>query len=312
MIINKPKFWDYKNLTFLSLTLLPFSFIYFFIVKIYKFFQKEKRYSIPIIWVGNIYIGGTGKTPICIKLKNLLDEKRVPIIIKKKYKNQKDEIELLKKYSKLLVCEKRTKGIETAIEKKFDTIILDDGFQDHSIKKDLNILCFNNRQQIGNGQVLPAGPLRETLSAVKTANVIMINGEKNIQFELKLKKYNRDLKFFYFNYNLKKFDEFKNRKLIAFAGIGNSINFFNTLKDNRLNVIKEITFPDHYDYSDNDLENLLKTESQNKAKLITTEKDFLRMDPLKRRRFGFVPINVNIKNENDFMNEVNKIFIWKF
>ena len=308
MKINKPKFWDNKNLAFFSLTLLPFSFIYIFIVKIYKFFQKEKKYPVPIICVGNIYIGGTGKTPICIKLKNLLDEKRVPIIIKKKYKNQKDEIELLKKYSKLLVCEKRAKGIENAIEKKFDTIILDDGFQDKSIKKDLNILCFNNNQQIGNGQVLPAGPLRETLSALKTANIIMVNGEKNFEFELKLKKYNNKLKFFYFSYNLKKFDEFKNRKLIAFAGIGNSINFFNTLKGNRLNVIKEITFPDHYDYSDNDLENLLKTESENKAKLITTEKDFLRMNPLKRRRFGFVPINVNIINENDFITEVNKIF----
>ena len=156
--------------------------------------------------------------------------------------------------------------------------------------------------------VLPAGPLRETLSALKTANIIMINGEKNIEFELKLKKYNHDLKFFYFSYNLKKFEEFKNRKLIAFAGIGNSINFFNTLKDNRLNIIKEIIFPDHYDYTDNDLENLLKAESQNKAKLITTEKDFLRMDPLKRRRFGYVSINVSIENENDLMNEVNKIF----
>ena len=168
-------------------------------------------------------------------------------------------------------------------------------------------MCFNNNRQIGNGQVLPAGPLRETLSALKTANIIMVNGEKNFEFELKLKKYNNKLKFFYFSYNLKKIDEFKNRKLIAFAGIGNSINFFNTLKDNRLNVIKEITFPDHYDYSDNDLENLLKTESQNKAKLITTEKDFLRMNPLKRRRFGFVPINVNIKNENELMSEVDKI-----
>ena len=308
MKLIKPKFWDKKNLGFFSLTLLPFSFVYIVIANIYKFFQKEKKYSVPIICVGNIYIGGTGKTPICIKLKNLLDEKRVPIIIKKEYKNQKDEIELLKKYSKLLVCEKRAKGIETAIKKKFDTIILDDGFQDKSIKKDLNILCFNNNQQIGNGQVLPAGPLRETLSALKTANIIMVNGEKNIEFELKLKKYNNELKFFYFNYNLKKFEEFKNRKLIAFAGIGNSINFFNTLKNNRLNVIKEITFPDHYDYSDNDLENLLKTESQNKAKLITTEKDFLRMNPLKRRRFGFVPINVNIINENNLMAEVNKIF----
>ena len=308
MKLNKPKFWDRKNLSFFSLILLPFSFIYIVIANIYKFFQNEKKYSVPVICVGNIYIGGTGKTPICIKLKNLLDEKRIPVVIKKKYKNQKDEIELLKKYSKFLVCENRYEGIETAIEKKFDTIILDDGFQDKSIKKDLNILCFNNNQQIGNGQVLPAGPLRETLFALKTANIIMINGDKNTEFELKLKKYNHDLKFFYFSYNLKKFEEFKNRKLIAFAGIGNSINFFNTLKDNRLNVIKEISFPDHYDFTDNDLENLLKVESQNKAKLITTEKDFLRMDPLKRRRFGFVSINVSIKNENDLMTEVNKIF----
>ncbi len=307
-MINKPKFWDKKSVTFFSLILLPFSYLYNLVLIINKFFKKEKKYSIPIICVGNIYIGGTGKTPISIKLKNLLDDKREPVILKKKYSNQKDEIELLKKYSKLIVCNQRSEGINSALEKSFDTIILDDGFQDRSIKKDLNILCFNINQQIGNGQVLPAGPLRERLSSLKIADIIMINGEKNIEFELKLKKYNDNLKFFYFNYNLKKFDQFKNRKLIAFAGIGNSNNFFNTLKHNRLNIIKEITFPDHYDYSDKDLENLINMENQNKAKLITTEKDYLRINPLKRRRFGFVSINVNIKNENEFISEVNKIF----
>ena len=116
------------------------------------------------------------------------------------------------------------------------------------------------------------------------------------------------MKFFYFGYNLKKFEEFKNRKLIAFAGIGNSVNFLIHFKNNRLNVIKEITFPDHYDYSDADLEKLIKIEEENKAKLITTEKDYLRIDPIKRRRFGFVSINVNIKNEDELINEVNKIF----
>ena len=124
MKINKPKFWDKKNLTFFSILLLPLSFIYIFLMYIRKFFKKEKKFSIPIICVGNIYIGGTGKTPICIKLKNLLDVKRVPIVIKKKYKDQKDEIELLKKYTKLIVCDERSKGIESAIEKKFDTVIL--------------------------------------------------------------------------------------------------------------------------------------------------------------------------------------------
>ena len=308
MKINKPKFWDEKSLTFFSILLLPFSYLYSLFVTINKLFKKEESFSIPVICVGNIYIGGTGKTPISIKLKNLLDDNRKTIIIKKNYKDQKDEIELLKKYSKLIVCEKRNIGITSAIEKKFDTVILDDGFQDKSIKKDLSILCFNSNQQIGNGQVLPAGPLREKLSSLRSANIIMINGEKNIEFELKLKKYNSNLKFFYFNYNLKKFDEFKNRKLIAFAGIGNSINFFNTLKNNRLNVIREISFPDHYDFTDKDLERLSIMEDQNKAKLITTEKDYLRINPLKRRRFGFVSINVDIKNENDLIAEVNKIF----
>ena len=307
MKINKPKFWDKKNQTFFSLMLLPFSYIYFLIITIKKYFKKEKKFPIPIICVGNIYIGGTGKTPVCIKLKNLLDDKRLPVVVKKKYKNQIDEIELLRKYSKLLVCDERNQGITAAIEKKFDTIILDDGFQDWSIKKDLNIICFNNGQQIGNGQLLPAGPLREGLGSLKMANIIMINGDKNTELELKLKKYNNYLKFFYFGYNLKKFEEFKNRKLIAFAGIGNSVNFFNTLKNNRLNIIKEITFPDHYDYSDADLEKLIKIEEENKAKLITTEKDYLRIDSIKRRRFGFVSINVDIKNEDEFINEVNKI-----
>ena len=308
MKINKPKFWDEKSLTFFSILLLPFSYLYSLFVTINKLFKKEESFSIPVICVGNIYIGGTGKTPISIKLKNLLDDNRKTIIIKKNYKDQKDEIELLKKYSKLIVCEKRNIGITSAIEKKFDTVILDDGFQDTSIKKDLSILCFNSNQQIGNGQVLPAGPLRENLSSLRSANIIMINGEKNIEFELKLKKYNSNLKFFYFNYNLKKFDEFKNRKLIAFAGIGNSINFFNTLKNNRLNLIREISFPDHYDFTDKDLERLSIMEDQNKAKLITTEKDYLRINPIKRRRFGFVSINVDIKNENDLIAEVNKIF----
>ena len=188
MKINKPKFWDDKSLTFFSLLLSPFSYLYSLLVTINKLFKKEESFSIPVICVGNIYIGGTGKTPISIKLKNLLDDNRKTIIIKKNYKDQKDEIELLKKYSKLIVCEKRNIGIASAIEKKFGTVILDDGFQDKSIKKDLSILCFNSNQQIGNGQVLPAGPLRETLSSLRSANIIMINGEKNIEFELKLKK----------------------------------------------------------------------------------------------------------------------------
>ena len=92
MKINKPKFWDKENQTFFSLMLLPFSYIYFLIITIKKYFKKEKEFPIPVICVGNIYVGGTGKTPVCVKLKNLLDDKRLPVVIKKKKNKKIDKI----------------------------------------------------------------------------------------------------------------------------------------------------------------------------------------------------------------------------
>ena len=114
--------------------------------------SKQKKFSVPVICVGNIYIGGTGKTPVSIKIFEILKELKMnPVIIKKNYKDQKDEILLTKKYCEILVGSKRELSIEEAIEKKFNIIILDDGYQDFGIKKDMNIVCFNENQQIGNG-----------------------------------------------------------------------------------------------------------------------------------------------------------------
>ena len=184
---------------------------------------------------------------------------------------------------------------------------MDDGFQDLTIKKNLNIICFNDRQQIGNGQILPSGPLREDISSLKDCHIILINGRKNFQFEQKLKKYNEKLKFFYFNYIPKNLNEFKNKKLIAFAGIGNPENFFDLLKLNRLNVVKEISFPDHYSYSEKDFEKLTDLEKKYNAKLITTEKDFLRISPFNRRRFGVIYLETKIDDEFNFVKTLKKI-----
>ena len=307
MKINKPKFWDKNYLSIYSIFLIPISYIYQIIFFIRKLLTNKKKFPIPIVCVGNIYIGGTGKTPICIKLKDLIAHISRPVVIKKNYKNQNDEIELLKKYSKVIVAKTRSEGLDLAIKKKYNVAILDDGFQDYSIQKDFNIVCFNNKQQIGNGQTLPAGPLRENLSSLKKCDLALINGSKINSFEDKLKKYNSNIKILYFNYFLKNFEEFKNKKLIAFAGIGNNRNFFDILKENRLNTVKEISFPDHYNYSDEDLEKLIKMEDEFKAKLITTEKDFLRISPFKRKRFGYVPIKVNIDNEKEFVNYISEV-----
>ena len=111
------------------------------------------------------------------------------------------------------------------------------GFQDFSINKNLSIVCFNEKQWIGNGLVIPSGPLREDLSALKRADCVIINGEKNIDIESKILNKNKEVKIFYIKYKGQNIGEFKNKKVSAFAGIGNPENFFNLLKEDRKSVV---------------------------------------------------------------------------
>lgn len=306
MKIYKPKFWDKKYHTFFSIILWPISFLYQIVISIKETAASKKKFSIPVICVGNIYLGGTGKTPLSIKIWEIFKDEKRPVVLKKNYKNHQDEIELIKKYCKILVSDKRSDGINRAIEKNFDLVIMDDGFQDFEIVKNLNIICFNSQQGIGNGYTIPSGPLRENLKSLKKCQIILINGKKNLQFEEKLKIYNNKLEFFYFNYFIKNVNEFKNKKLIPFAGIGNPENFFQLLKDSHLNIVKEINFPDHYEYKQADLDNLVAMENKYKAKLVTTEKDYLRISPFNRRRFEMLPIKVNIHEEEKFSQSIKK------
>ena len=193
-----------------------------------------------------------------------------------------------------------------------DIAILDDGFQDFSVKPNFSILCFNSKQIIGNGFVIPSGPLREGLNAINRADCIIINGEKTndtLKFEEKIfKKFNKKkLHFFYSNYKIKNVEKFKNKEIVAFAGIGNPTNFFDFLKENHLNVVKELSYPDHYSYSEKDLEDLNKLEEKFKAKLITTEKDHLRINSFVRKRFEYIKVEVKFEDEQGFKNSIKKL-----
>ena len=106
-------------------------------------------------------------------------------------------------------------------------MILDDGFQDYTIKKDIKIICFNQNQLIGNGLVLPAGPLRESLISLKDAQIVLINGNKDNYFEKKILNIIEKLKIFYFSYKATNAEEFSSKKLFALAGIGSPENFLN-------------------------------------------------------------------------------------
>ena len=114
---------------------------------------------------------------------------------------------------------------------------------------------FNQNQLIGNGLLLPSGPLREGLSSLKNAHIIIINGIKDKLFENKLLNINKRLSF-YSKYT-KNLDQFTNKKLHAIAGIGNPENFFDILEKNNLNIEKKIIFPDHYEFPKNEIENII-------------------------------------------------------
>lgn len=309
MKIFKPNFWNSK-LNFFSIILLPLSFLFKALIFIKKIIIKEKKFKIPIICIGNIYLGGTGKTPLSIFLGNeLIKRKKEPVIVRKFYLNHKDEHDLIKKnFKNFLTHKKRIVALSEAEERNFDSVILDDGFQDLRIKKDLNILCFNQDQLIGNGYVLPAGPLREDLSAIKKTDIVIINGDKNKFFEEELFKINQKVLIYYSKYIPQNINDFKEKKLFVFAGIGNPENFFRLLENNNLKIHKKFKFPDHYMLSKKELLEIIDEAKKNNCQILTTEKDYFRIKDYKFDEIKYLKISVQINDKEKLIDRILKIY----
>ncbi len=303
----KPKFWESRN-NIMAILLRPISLLFYILTALRKSFISPKKFKIPIICVGNIYVGGTGKTPVSIMIANILKtNNKNPAIIKKFYKDHEDEHKLINNITNSLILDKnRVAAIEKAERENFDVGILDDGFQDHTIKKTLNIICFNNRQLIGNGLVFPAGPLRERLSSLERAQIVIINGEKNKIFEEKILNISKNIKIFYSEYLPINIEQFKNKRLFAFAGIGNPNNFFELLSKYNLNVQKKISFPDHYEIKKKEIEQITKEAVNNNLDLITTEKDFYRIKDYGFKDLRYLKVDLKIEEKNKFITEVLK------
>ena len=305
MNFKKPKFWDHSGLSFWSIILYPFSLLFLVTSLVIRLLKTQKKFPIPVICVGNIYLGGTGKTPLALEIFKIVKSSgKNPGFIKKGYDYLYDEIQMLEKIGKTYLNKNRKEAISELISLKHDVAILDDGFQDFSIKKDFSILCFNSNQLIGNGFLIPSGPLRQTFQSIKQAECVVINGTKNLEFEDKIKKINENIKIFYSKYKIKNLDKFKNKKVLAFAGIGNPSNFFELLKKNDINVKETISYPDHYNYSEEDYGFLIKKKEQD-VLLATTEKDYYRLNEKMKESFDYVDVDLEIVNKNEFINLIN-------
>ena len=306
MNFKKPEFWDKSELSIWSIILYPFSLLFLIISLGAKFLKIKKKFPIPIVCVGNIYTGGTGKTPLALEIFKITKSYgKNPAFVKKGYDYLYDEIQMLDKTGKTYSDKNRKEAIKSLISDKYDVAILDDGFQDLSIEKDFSILCFNSRQLIGNGFLIPAGPLRESFNSIKKADCVLINGDRNIEFENKINKINKNKKIFYSKYKIKNIENFKNKEIVAFAGIGNPSNFFDLLKENNINVKKTYSFPDHYNYSENDFSKIIGDKNM---KIITTEKDYFRMNDRQKQNCEFVKVDLEIENKSEFVNLIkNKV-----
>ena len=305
MKLKKPKFWDNPKLSIWSILFFPFSLIYFFLSYI-KQLKRSKKFLVPVVCVGNIYLGGTGKTPLAKEIFKITKSLgKNPAFVKKYYDYLQDEIEMLNEVGKTFAVKERAEGIELLIKNNNDLAVLDDGFQDSSIKKKISILCFNQKQWIGNGFLIPSGPLREKLSSIKRADCIVINGEKDNIIENQINEI-KQLKIFYTKYKPKNLEILKDKKIFAFAGIGNPLNFFELLKKNNLQLLNYQSFPDHYNYKKKDLDNLKSKARELNALLLTTEKDYCRINNDFRKGIEKLDVDLEIDSKEEFINLIKK------
>ncbi len=268
-----------------------------------------ERLSIPVICVGNINVGGTGKTPTVIALLEVLGELGInahvvsrgyggtetgPLLVdERKHSAHKvgDEPILISAFGPCWVAKDRTAGAKAAIKAGAQVIILDDGFQDPSLHKDLSIVVVDAEIGFGNGRVMPAGPLREPLTdGLSRADIVIPIGtpiaQKRLTAQLANPVWSGELR------ALETGMDWSGTRFIAFAGIGRPGKFFATLQALGANVEATHAFPDHAPYTDAILQRLKAEAKAKSAQLVTTEKDMARLPAAFRRDVLALPVRL--------------------
>jgi tetraacyldisaccharide 4'-kinase len=278
---------------------------------LYQFnFLKSFKLKIPVIVVGNITSGGTGKTPLIIYLANELKKNGYrPGIISRGYGSKTegvmevsqksdvaeagDEPMLIQKHTHLpvFVSKDRVLAAKALVKKyaKTDVILSDDGIQHYRLRRDLEVLVIDGTRKFGNGYLLPAGPLREFRSKLKTVDAIVCNHKKVIDGSY-LMKYTGHL---LINLKTNKKIHLNNlslKNIHAIAGIGNPDRFFDYLKTYNI-LFSSSVFQDHYKFSKKDFRDM------NDKNIIMTEKDAVKCQQFSRNNFWYLPVIAEVDSK---------------
>ena len=326
---RRPKFWQ-KKFSLISFLLLPFSFLYGGAVFL-RLKRTPHRVGIKVISIGNFIAGGAGKTPTALYVARALKRQgRNPFILTRGYggsiketclvEPQKhrasevgDEALMMARYFPTLVGADRVRSAQRAAQSGADIVVLDDGFQNPQLHKDLSLLVVD-RYGFGNGRLLPAGPLRERpSSALKRAQGVIVIGAQEADLPPLLQQLSGRLSRLPLIYG-----EIKNaehqalpQQAIAFAGIGAPEKFWQTLEASGVTLLERYGFADHYVYKEKDAEFLLERARQCDAALLTTEKDGARLAhsrapslALLAEKTYTIPIELNLKHGEDSLHQL--------
>ena len=296
-----PNFWRQK--TCLSRFLIPFAWLYNALVSLRKCNVKY-RSKAKIISVGNITMGGAGKTPVVLSIAKIIKNQskfkvavltrgykgklRGPLMVDANHNVFEVGDEALLLFTQVLTCvaKDRLKGIKYLEEQGYNVIITDDGLQDERFVKDLNILVVDSYFGFGNELVFPAGPLRESIElGVKKLHLVTLIGKGAF-------KYNFPKELPVLRGNLESKILLQQQKYIAFAGIGNPEKFFHSIIESEGEIVKKFVFGDHHQYTKKELRNLVALAQKDNLALITTEKDYMRIDAEFRNQVQVLPVSM--------------------
>lgn len=308
--MKAPAFWNKRN--WQSWLLFPFGCLYAGITALRLSIHQPLKVNVPVICIGNLTAGGSGKTPTAISIAKILKQKnKNPFFISRGYggtlsdilvdinihsaSEVGDEPLLLARYAPVIINHKRDKAALRAIEEGADIIIMDDGFQNPLLYKDKSLLVIDGAAGLGNELPIPSGPLREFFThGIKRAQGIIMLGKDLHNIIAKTPQ----LPIFKGHIQPQKIDK-TNRKVIAFAGIGRPEKFYQSLQDCGLQVIKTISFPDHHFYKNSELESIISEAEANDADIYTTAKDMVKIPHKMQNHFNVLEIGISWENEEE-------------
>lgn len=314
--MKTPEYWQSDSL--FSRLLQPLGILYGTLTQLRLKMRKPRRASVPVICIGNITAGGTGKTPVAISVAKLLaTEMYHPFFLTRGYggklqnvlvnsrKHSPEEVGdeplLLAQQAPVVVNADRHAGAELAVAGGADILLMDDGFQNPSLYKDLSFLVFDGSYGIGNGKIIPAGPLRETFAdGIKRADALIILGEDTHHLKEK-----SSLPVFFAHTEAVQ-TVTGNLNVLAFAGIGHPQKFYSTLTKQGFNVIESIDFPDHHFYTVSELEKLLEKARKLNAELYTTSKDFVKIPSALQKKIRVLDITVVWDEQERLLNFIKE------